>query len=645
MATEYIVSLKASGGEYTSLTTWESDLGTVDLTPAATKVFSHGGITGTISAGDTVTGQTSGATGVVVGVVPSTQILLQSITGTFQSGEVAQVSAGNSVTLSDAGDSAIAVIECYKGDYSGVGGGTNYITDTTTIAGQTANATNYIVVRTLISERHDGTPGTGFYINRSFGDCINLTTSYTRVIGIEGVSGGGTNDEVFRVGSNCWVDKCIARYTTGSPTGNPVEILADGGLVTNTLIDANGTTAACLECLANIAGLSYNNTFINAAYGVVGASSSVADMLTVINCVSYNCTNFHDSTKFYGASSDYNASSTYSTQAPIGANSYAADVVSGDFVNTAGGDFHLSIGSNLKNIGSDLSGTFTDDVDGDTRSVWDIGFDEIADATAPVLSSPTGTATGSTTASGTVSTDEGNGTLYFYASTNASETAATIKASGSSQAVSGTGSQAVSFTGLTGSTTYYAHYVQDDASSNESNVVSSSSFKTGITIGNVFWDAPTGWEYAVYDGGVIPQDSVMMHSYGTDDTSSAAAFLTDTTASWTIDDLIGLKVLNKTDGSEGTITDNTATTVTATLSGGLNNNWDAGDIYEIVINLDTNDQIVYEEATSLGGTISAMSTKGVPTITGASGSHEFDVKYRDATDSKVSSTVTVTVTV
>lgn len=58
------------------------------------------------------------------------------------------------------------------------------------------------------------------------------------------------------------------------------------------------------------------------------------------------------------------------------------------------------------------------------------------DGIDPVLSSPTGVATGDTTATGTVITDELNGTLYYYASTNATETAATIKASGSSQAVS-----------------------------------------------------------------------------------------------------------------------------------------------------------------------------------------------------------------
>ena len=105
----------------------------------------------------------------------------------------------------------------------------------------------------------------------------------------------------------------------------------------------------------------------------------------------------------------------------------------------------------------------------------------VVDETAPVLSSPTGTETGETAASGTVTTDEGNGTLYYYASTNSSETAAVIKASGNSQVVNSTGVQNVSFTGLTQATTYYAHYVQDDAASNESNVVSSASFTTEDT--------------------------------------------------------------------------------------------------------------------------------------------------------------------
>ena len=68
---------------------------------------------------------------------------------------------------------------------------------------------------------------------------------------------------------------------------------------------------------------------------------------------------------------------------------------------------------------------------------------------------------------------------------------------------------------------------------------------------------------------------------GTDDTSSGAAFLTDSGASFTTNQFVGFIIHNTTDGSSGVITANTATTVTATLENGTNNNWDSGDAYII----------------------------------------------------------------
>lgn len=114
-----------------------------------------------------------------------------------------------------------------------------------------------------------------------------------------------------------------------------------------------------------------------------------------------------------------------------------------------------------------------------TLTVDDFDAGTVAgDTTPPTLTSPTGTQTGSTTGSGTVTTDEANGTLYSLATTNATETAATVKASGATQSISSTGSKSVSFTGLTPSTTYYAHYVHRDAAGNDSTVADSASFTT-----------------------------------------------------------------------------------------------------------------------------------------------------------------------
>lgn len=111
------------------------------------------------------------------------------------------------------------------------------------------------------------------------------------------------------------------------------------------------------------------------------------------------------------------------------------------------------------------------------------------DTTAPVLTSPTGTQTGSTTGTGGATTDEANGTFYSVASTSSTAPSETqveagqmhtgsAAAAAANAAVSSTGAKSVNFTGLTPSTTYYAHSMHKDAAGNQSNVVTSASFTT-----------------------------------------------------------------------------------------------------------------------------------------------------------------------
>jgi hypothetical protein len=68
---------------------------------------------------------------------------------------------------------------------------------------------------------------------------------------------------------------------------------------------------------------------------------------------------------------------------------------------------------------------------------------------------------------------------------------------------------------------------------------------------------------------------------GTHTGSNNASTLTDSTQSWATNELLNGTITNTTDGSSGTITANTATTVTATLSGGTDNDWDTSDAYEV----------------------------------------------------------------
>lgn len=108
---------------------------------------------------------------------------------------------------------------------------------------------------------------------------------------------------------------------------------------------------------------------------------------------------------------------------------------------------------------------------------------------APVLSSPTGSATGSQTATVGATTDEGNGTMYAVVTTSSTQpSVAQIKAGqdhtgasaawAGSQAVSSTGAKTLDATGLAPNTAYYAHLVHTDAAANDSNRVSSAAFTT-----------------------------------------------------------------------------------------------------------------------------------------------------------------------
>jgi len=114
------------------------------------------------------------------------------------------------------------------------------------------------------------------------------------------------------------------------------------------------------------------------------------------------------------------------------------------------------------------------------------------DVTAPVLSAPIALPLGDTTGYLAVITNEANGTLYWVLTTSATppsaaqvkagqnNTGAAAAASGN-QAVTTTGYQLITATGLTSNTAYYAYFMQEDAVGNQSNVSASSTFTTLTT--------------------------------------------------------------------------------------------------------------------------------------------------------------------
>lgn len=134
------------------------------------------------------------------------------------------------------------------------------------------------------------------------------------------------------------------------------------------------------------------------------------------------------------------------------------------------------------------------------------------DTTAPILTSPTDAANGQTASTGSVTTDEANGTLYWVVTTSSTApSAAQVKngldATGSpsdgdanSQAVTVAGVQNITPSGLTASTSYTTHFMHEDAAGNQSSVVSASGFTTSAaaTVPAAMVDA--NWSVATGSG-------------------------------------------------------------------------------------------------------------------------------------------------
>lgn len=90
----------------------------------------------------------------------------------------------------------------------------------------------------------------------------------------------------------------------------------------------------------------------------------------------------------------------------------------------------------------------------------------------------------------------------------------------------------------------------------------------------------------IQDGSIIADDFWNYgHEAGTHTGAANASVLTDSTLGATVDEFVGYTIKNITDGSQGIITENTATTVTATLYGGTENDWDSGDVHHIAVPL------------------------------------------------------------
>lgn len=108
-----------------------------------------------------------------------------------------------------------------------------------------------------------------------------------------------------------------------------------------------------------------------------------------------------------------------------------------------------------------------------------------------------------------------------------------------------------------------------------------------IGVSRIEWDGIVnfgnpGVMIQIHQNGAVLSDDWWNYSIGGSHTGAAdATILTDSTKSWTTNELVGYTLKNTTDGSFGIITANTSNTVTVTLEGGTDNDFDNGDVYVI----------------------------------------------------------------
>lgn len=281
-------------------------------------------------------------------------------------------------------------LQCFKGDYTSVGGGVNFIDEAITldaswVTEDPETGDNTITFTCPETERHDGTPGSGFrwrsdtaYSRALHAGSINVLVEW---IDFYTTRSGATAQRLINsgLGGALYLRNLILE---GNGAGNGIELLKRQGRCVENCLIINFDVGIHIGGYVNYDV--YNCTIVDCDTAIeVGTIDYNA--YDVVNTVAYNCTEFWNdggSIDDFGTLTGYNATSdTSGAPAPDkigGGSNYGSNVLSTDFVDAANDDYHLASGSGLRGIGFDASATFTNDLDGDTRSAWDIGADEFS---------------------------------------------------------------------------------------------------------------------------------------------------------------------------------------------------------------------------------------------------------------------------
>ncbi len=358
--------MNSVGGTYTTYSLAEQAFDEDITNETTTKVFSHGGITGSVVDGDSVIGEDSSATGTIISIT-STQILIMNISGTFQAEQIYETLDTNFVTSSDTGDGAAIIL-------------------------------------TIDENQNTASWDGGFY------DVDNNVTIQGNTVTWDGTSTGGIQFTGTGFGPFRFVDpfmtvknfvvNCNSRTCVFPTIDNP-EIGSAGDDATFINIIAVGGGFRGYRMLREIVinGVSLDSP--GAGFTTYGTASGE---ITCYSCTSVNALTFgfegfspaNNKEKYYSSASFGSGTSDFTSNINDGnwlaSSDATASTVTGvtvsfenltmadELVDGANGDVHiLGLSSTLIDVGNDHSGTtgINYDIDIITRdSLFDIGADE-----------------------------------------------------------------------------------------------------------------------------------------------------------------------------------------------------------------------------------------------------------------------------
>jgi len=252
-----------------------------------------------------------------------------------------------------------------------------------TIAGQTVDATRYIVYRAAPGAsfadnankltnalRYNASNGAALRKTNNYSYAVQVSTQYTRISGLQ-FAADGSATALAMSAANCRVEQCIAR----SASYIPFEIGTGTQTIINCLGILDGTASQAAFSFSGSTATIYNCTAVrpsNRTAAFRGFSFSFGTR-TINNCASFGFTDFSNTT-FTGSNNATDAATI-----PSGTSNQTSLVYADQFEQPSNSgsamDFRTKAGAKLIGNGTDLSGSgVTTDIVGTARVVpYDIG--------------------------------------------------------------------------------------------------------------------------------------------------------------------------------------------------------------------------------------------------------------------------------